>query len=133
MAAEESTSAAAAPWPFSGLKTKVTFWAAGAGVTARELSADVEFVWAPVDVWVPLRAATLGAIAGADDELVGLGVSAEGKEDDEDEDGKSAACAAADVSVFPSSWPLTHVGRITPVSPLYMNVWLPCAVRGGEF
>ena len=79
-------------------------------------------------------AAALGTIAEADDEFVGLGVSTEGVEEDEDEDGKSATCAAAGVSVFPSSWPLFHVGRITPVSSLYKNVWLPCScsVRVGE-
>ena len=133
--AEESTSAATAPWPFTGLKTKVTFCAAGAGITARELSAGVELVWAPVDVWVPLAAAAdaLGTIAEADDAPVGLELSAEGEEDDEDGEGESATCAAAGVSVFPSSWPLTHVGRITPFSLLYRNVWLPAwAVRPGE-
>ena len=51
MGAEELTSAAATlPWPFIGLKTRVTFRAGGAGVTARELNAGVELVWAPVDV-----------------------------------------------------------------------------------
>jgi len=127
--AEESTSAATA---FTGLKTRVTFCAAGAGITARELSAGVELVRAPVNVWVPLAAASLGEIAEADDVLVGLSAPAEGEADDEDEEGKSAACAAAGVSVFPSSWPLIHVGRITPLSLLYKNVWLPFSVRPGE-
>jgi len=130
--AEESTSAVAALAPL-GMKTNLTFCATGAGVTARELSADVEFVWVPFDVWVPLAAiVALGAIAEAGNVLVELDVSTEGEEDVEDEDGKSATCAAAGLSVFPSSWPSIHVGRITPVSALYRNVWLPCAVRSLE-
>lgn len=133
--AEESTSAATAPWPFVGLKTIVTFCAAGGGITARELSAGVEFVWALVDVRVPLAAtAALGTIVEANGVVVGLDLSAEGEEDDEDEGGKSAACSAAGASVFPSSWPSVDVGRITPVSASYMNTWLPvpCSVGPGE-
>lgn len=117
----------------------MTFCAAGAGFNARGLSAVVEFVWAPFDGWVPLvGAAASGVIAEADDdEFVGLGKSAEREVDDddnedEDEDGESAACAAAGLSVFPSAWPLTNVGRITPVPSSSRNVWLPSSVRPGE-
>lgn len=40
-------------------------------------------------------------------------------------DGTSCALV---VPCVPSSWPENHVGRITPVSWLYMKIWLMCVV-----
>lgn len=116
----------AAPWASAGIKTKVTFCAADITASSRELIVVVELVTALVDVWVPLVATAASvATVEVDAALVELPFPAEGGEIEDDaagDDDDGTSCAAAGLSVIPSSSLVCHVGRTTPVTSLNRNV-----------